>query len=114
MPARHGFLRLLKYLCSRTPNEDDPRFLLMTTWTLSALSIAEHLLLDIQTVIRIIGVPYRGFLLFETPRLGLMPELMTRSTTIQPICHFQRSFHLQKRLEGRKLSRNKHRLLEIG
>ena len=86
----------------------------MTTWTLSALSIPKLLLLDIQPVIRIIGVPYMGFLLFETPRLRFMPALMARSATVQPICHFQRSFHLQKRLEGRKLLRNKHRLLEIG
>lgn len=74
----------------------------------------ELLLLDIQPVIRISRGSYKGLLLFETPRLGLMLELMTHSATIQSICDFQRSFHVQKRLEGRKLLHNKHRLLEIG
>ena len=86
----------------------------MTTWTSSTLSIPELLLLNIQPVIRVIGVPYGGFLLFETLRLGSMPELMARSATIQPIRHFQRSFHLQKRLEGRKLLRTAHILHELG
>ena len=43
-----------------------------------------------------------------------MPEMMARSATIQPIRHFQRSIHVQNRLEGPEVLRTVHILLEIG